>query len=101
MAERKAQLDKVAFGGAWAEGLLSEEVFREVLSTLREAVEKSGDQDPAGPGLDQALAFVTTHVEKGPLLVSAFRRGLSLERPEARREVLNDTYTQIVRWSGF
>ena len=101
MTERKTQLDNVAFGGAWAEGILTDELFREVLAMLRATVENRHQVDPTGPQLDRALEFVTCHIEKGPLLAAAFRRGVMLADPRERGAALASCYSQIERWAGF
>ncbi len=100
MVERKKHLANVAFGGAWSEEIVERQALSKVMSALEKAAAECFDQDVYCRDLIDALGFVQTNVEKGPMLVSGFQKAL-LEPIPALRQAEVQRYVKMIRdWAG-
>ena len=100
MVDRKKYLANVAFGGGWSEELVERETLSQVMSALEKAAAGCFDQDVYCRDLIDALGFVQTKVEKGPMLVAGFQRALLEPIPSLRQAEVQRYVTMIRDWAG-
>ena len=100
MVDRKKHFANVAFGGGWSEELVARETLARVMSVLRRAAEECADRDVYESDLIDALAYVRSEIEKGPMLVAALQRALLEPLPALRQERVRHYVEMIARWSG-
>jgi len=100
MVERKKQLGNVAFGGNWSEEILIVGELKLVLAVIEGAVAESIDRDVFDADLRAALEYVCAKIEKGPMLVEAFKKGLRIENQGMRHTELHRVYQMIHNWAG-
>lgn len=100
MVERKKQLGNVAFGGNWSEEILIVGELKLVLAVIEGAVAESPDRDVFDADLRVALEYVSANIEKGPMLVEAFMKGLRTENQGIRHAELHRVYEMIHNWAG-
>ena len=101
MVERKKHLGNVAFGGAWSEQLIEDDALNSVMSVLQKACDECADQDVSDRTLIDALSYVRSNVEKGPMLVEGFQKALLEPNPNIRQESVKRYVEMIFTWSGY
>jgi hypothetical protein len=100
MVERKKHLANVAFGGGWSEELDERDRLARIMAALDTAASDCFDQDVYTRELIDALDYVQTNVEKGPMLVAGFQKAL-LEPIPSLRQVEVQRYVGMIRdWAG-
>lgn len=100
MADKKKQLSNVAFGGNWSEEILLIGELNAVLSVIDRAARECTDRDVEDEALHGALLYVSKNIEKGPMLVAAYIKGLRLTDQEMRRAEVMRVAGQIRVWAG-
>lgn len=84
--DRKGQLSRVAFGGAWSEQIDGNESMSAAMAKIERAVQLAEDEDFRGDDeLKLALRKLATAHPKGGMLVAAWESGLSVENAGLRR----------------
>lgn len=101
MVERKKQLTSVAFGGAWSEQLIEDDALNSVMSVLQKACDECADRDVNDRALIEALSYVRSNVEKGPMLVEGFQKALLEANPSIRQESVKRYVAMIFTWAGY
>lgn len=101
MVERKKHLTNVAFGGAWSEQIIEDDSLNSVMSVLQKACDQCADEDVNGRALIDALSYVRSNVEKGPMLVEGFQKALLEPNPNIRQVSVKRYVDMIFTWSGY
>ncbi len=101
MVERKKHLTNVAFGGAWSEQLIEDDALNSVMSVLQKACDECADRDVNDRALIDALSYVRSNVEKGPMLVEGLQKALLEPNPNIRQEFVRRYIEMIFTWSGY
>jgi hypothetical protein len=84
--DMKRKLGNVSFGGNWSEDILTSDQLNSVLDFLDAVATRCVDEDMRGDRLEDALAYVSAHIEKGDMLAAALRNGLTMSSPWQRQE---------------
>jgi len=88
LMDMKRKLGNVSFGGNWSEDILTSDQMNSVLDFLDTVAARCVDEDMRGDRLEDALAYVSAHIEKGDMLATALRNGLAMSRPWQRQEAV-------------
>jgi len=96
----KNKMSNVSFGGSWAEELVEAEKERDILLNLEWASENCIDQDIDTEAVREALSYIYSHADKGPLLVQRWKRGHAIQIANMRKEHFAETYRLIVDQMG-
>lgn len=96
----KSKLGNVSFGGNWSEELLTLNEICAMLDIIDLAAEECVERDVNGDELEVAMQFTYAQVEKGPMLVEALRKALSIREPGLRQEEAMRIADYIRRFSG-
>lgn len=84
--DRKGQLSRVAFGGAWSEQIEGNESMVLAMAMVDRSVRLSGDEDLRGDkDLNHAMMILTAAHPKGAMLMTAWERALSIMNGGLRR----------------
>ncbi|WP_116600040.1 hypothetical protein [Primorskyibacter marinus] len=86
--DMKGKLGNVSFGGNWSEDILARDQLNSILDFLDLVACRCADEDMRGDKLEEALAYVSEHIEKGDMLGEALRKALALFEPSARQEAV-------------
>ena len=86
--DMKRKLGNVSFGGNWSEDILTSDQLNSVLDFLDTVAARCADEDMRGDRLENALAYVSAHIEKGDMLVAALRNGLAVSIPWQRQDAV-------------
>ncbi len=100
MVDCKKHFANVAFGGGWSEELVARETLGRVMAVLHRAAEECADRDVRDRDLIDALAYVRSEIEKGPMLVAGLQRALLEPLPALRQERVRHYVQMIERWAG-
>jgi hypothetical protein len=84
--DMKGKLGNVSFGGNWSEDILAKDQLHSILDFLDLVACRCADEDMRGDRLEEALAYVSEHIEKGDMLGEALWRALALFEPLQRQE---------------
>jgi len=88
LMDMKRKLGNVSFGGNWSEDLLTSDQLHSVLDFLDTLAARCADEDMRDDRLEDALLYVSAHIEKGDMLVAALRNGLAMSSPWQRQEAV-------------
>ncbi|MDO6725203.1 hypothetical protein Q4560_18195 [Celeribacter halophilus] len=86
--DMKRKLGNVSFGGNWSEDILTSDQLNSVLDLLDAVAARCADEDMRGDRLEDALVYVSVHIEKGDMLAAAMRNGLAMSNPWQRQEAV-------------
>ncbi|PZX10172.1 hypothetical protein [Celeribacter halophilus] len=86
--DMKRKLGNVSFGGNWSEDILTSDQLNSVLDFLDAVAARCADEDMRGDRLEDALVYVSVHIEKGDMLAAAMRNGLAMYNPWQRQEAV-------------
>jgi hypothetical protein len=84
--DMKRKLGNVSFGGNWSEDILTSDQLHSVLDFLDMVAARCADEDMRDDRLEEALAYVSGHIEKGDMLAAALRKALARFEPLQRQE---------------
>lgn len=83
--DRKGQLANVAFGGAWSEQIAGQEALRDAMRGIEAAARETLYADLRHDSSKrEALDLVAASHPKGPMLMAAWSRAISIENPGLR-----------------
>lgn len=83
--DRKGQLANVAFGGAWSEQIAGQETLRDAMRSIEAAARETLYADLRHDSSKrEALVLVAASHPKGPMLMAAWNRAISIENPGLR-----------------
>ncbi|WP_417241255.1 hypothetical protein [Celeribacter halophilus] len=86
--DMKRKLGNVSFGGNWSEDILTSNQLNSVLGFLDMVAARCADEDMRNDKLEDTLAYVSAHIEKGDMLVAALRKALAMSSPWQRQEAV-------------
>ncbi len=86
--DMKRKLGNVSFGGNWSEDILTSDQLNSVLDFLNTVAARCADEDMRDDRLEEALAYVFAHIEKGDMLATTLRNGLAMSSPWQRQEAV-------------
>ncbi|WP_243614789.1 hypothetical protein [Shimia aestuarii] len=95
--DMKGKLGNVSFGGNWSEDILARDQLKNILDFLDLVACKCADEDMRGDRLEEALTYVSEHIEKGDMLAKALRKALTLFEPLQRQEAVIRAVRRIGR----
>ncbi|MDO6721667.1 hypothetical protein Q4560_00150 [Celeribacter halophilus] len=84
--DMKRKLGNVSFGGNWSEDILTSDQLNSVLDFLDTVAARCADEDMRDDRLEDALAYVSAHIEKGDMLAAAMRNALAMSSPWQRQK---------------
>ena len=86
--DMKRKLSNVSFGGNWSEDILTSNQMNSVLEFLDTVAARCADEDMRNDTLEDALAYVAVHIEKGDMLAAVMRNALAMPSPWQRQEAV-------------
>ncbi len=86
--DMKRKLGNVSFGGNWSEDILTSDQLNSVLEFLDTVAARCADEDMRDDRLEDALAYVSAHIEKGDMLAVALRNALAMTSSWQRQEAV-------------
>jgi hypothetical protein len=93
--DMKRKLGNVSFGGNWSEDILTSDQLNSVLDFLDTVAARCADEDMRDDRLEDALAYVSAHIEKGDMLAAAMRNALAMSSPWQRQEAAHRAVRSI------